>query len=96
MDANKVVDPNDPRYATTCDGHPTAEQMEESARRQRESTALSVWDVDAERELLIREAAEWAKRERSARSPGCATRVGCSLIKGTPTPTHIHSLAHGA
>jgi hypothetical protein len=65
----KVVDPNDPRYATTCDGHPTAEQMEESARRQRESTALSVWDVDAERELLIREAAEWAKRELLRKKP---------------------------
>ena len=43
--------------------------MEESARRHRESTALSVWDVDAERELLIREAAEWAKRELLRKKP---------------------------
>jgi hypothetical protein len=27
-------------YGVTCQGHPTAEQMEESAKRKRESTAI--------------------------------------------------------
>ena len=63
-DYKKVDDPNDPRSAVTCEGHPTAEQMTESARRMRESVALWVWfDYYYEHELLMREIIEQAKEE---------------------------------
>jgi len=42
----KIDDPNDRRWACTCEGHPTPEEMEEGARRQRESVALWFWNDD--------------------------------------------------
>jgi len=61
---NESIDPNDPRWAVTCDGHPTAEQMEESARILRESNPLWLWgDVYYENELMWREIIEQAKEE---------------------------------
>jgi len=64
MDAYKVADPNHPRWAVTCWGHPTPEEMEEGARRVRESNPLWVWfDYYYENELLMREIIEQAKEE---------------------------------
>ena len=40
---NESIDPNDPRYALACEGHPTAEQMEESAAITRTYFMKGLW-----------------------------------------------------
>ena len=61
---NDSIDPNDPRWAVTCEGMPGAEELTASARRLRESTALWVWNDDYyENEQLMRELIEQAKEE---------------------------------
>ena len=48
----------------TCEGHPTAEQLEADAKRARESVALWVWNDDYyENELLMHEIIDQAKEE---------------------------------
>jgi hypothetical protein len=67
------IDPNDPRFALTCDGMPTVEEAEESKRLLRESNPL--WhheDTFYEAELLMREACEWAKQEMMRTEPARA------------------------
>jgi len=64
MDAYKVEDPNDSRWRITCEGNPTPERLEASAKRARESSALWAWGDDYyENELLMREIIEQAKEE---------------------------------
>ena len=51
-------------YSVTCWGAPTVEEAEESKRLLREGNPLWFFeDTYYETELLVREAAEWAKRE---------------------------------
>ena len=79
---NESIDPNDPRYVLTCDGMPTVEEAEERARLLRESNPLWLWeDTFYETELLMREAAEWAKQNMIRTEPELARLLWPDLIK---------------
>ena len=60
----KVEDPNDPRWAVTCEGMPTVDEIEESKRLLREQNPLWFFeDTYYENELIMRELIEQAKEE---------------------------------
>jgi len=61
---NDSIDPNDPRWACTCEGMPGAEELEASARRLREQNPLWFFeDTYYENEQIMREIIEQAKEE---------------------------------
>jgi len=63
-DSKKIEDPNDPRRVVTCEGMPTVEEIEASARALREQNPLWFFeDTYYENELLIRDIVEQAKEE---------------------------------